>query len=165
MKTRQEQMTGGGLDGYHNFLGDDSDYRDWFGILGQSRDSEALERSNFRVGLEMLGGESDDVRVEHYGHWAVGWIEEIYVRPGSPAHNIAIEIEAQLSDYPVLGEDDFYMEESDEADEVWRLCFDVAERIGYIRDHRNQFYFDSLADMIGCVRGNYFAGDACDLLN
>ena len=45
-------MTSGALDGDHNFLGDDSEYRDWFGVVGQSRDSAALERSNFRVALE-----------------------------------------------------------------------------------------------------------------
>ncbi len=71
MKTRREQMTGGsGLDSYANFSGDDSDYQDWYGVVGQSRDSDALGRSNFRVGLKILGGEGDNVRVERYGHWA-----------------------------------------------------------------------------------------------
>ena len=95
MKTRFEQMTTPGcVDGYGNFLGDDDeDYRDWFGVVGQSRDSSELEQSNFATALVMLGGEGENVRVERYGHWAVGWIEEVYVRPGTSECRIAEKIE------------------------------------------------------------------------
>jgi len=119
MKTRKQQMQSGGLDGYDNFLGDDSDYQNWYGILGQSRDSDILEKTNFTVGLNMLGGESDTVRVERYGHWAVGWIEEIYVKPESEAYKIAEGIEAKLADYPVLDEEAYSQAEFDDYCESW----------------------------------------------
>ena len=128
MKTRKEQMTSGGLDSYSNFIGDDTDYQDWFGVLGQSRDSDCLGRSNFEVGLEMLGGESDTVRVEGYGHWACGWIEEIYVKPGSEAHKIAQDIEVKLANYPILDESHFCEMEWNEASDIWQ-SLPISERV------------------------------------
>lgn len=165
MKTRREQMTAGGLDGYSNFAGDDSDYADWFGILGRSRDSGTLERSNFDVGLEMLGGESETVIVCRYGHWAVGWIEEVYVKPGSPAEAIAREIEEAIADYPVLNEDHHSELEHDEAMEVWSNCFDTKDRIEYMRNRTDQFDFLSLGDMLRTARGQYFGGYASELVD
>ena len=47
--------------------------------VGQSRDSSALERSNFVCMLKALGGESDTVIMVREGHWAVGWIEWIAI--------------------------------------------------------------------------------------
>jgi hypothetical protein len=165
MKTRYQQMTSGGIDGYSNFSGDDTEYRDWFGILGQSRDSNCLERSNFEIGLKMLGGESETVRVERYGHWAVGWIEEIYVKPNSAAHEIAKEIESKLADYPVLNESDFSEKEINEANEVWKNCYSWKDRIDYIRKHYNHFDFTGFSDLMACVRGEYFAGYASELID
>ena len=40
--------------------------------VGQSRDSDCLEQSNFAVMLTALGGESDTVIVVRESHWAVG---------------------------------------------------------------------------------------------
>lgn len=165
MRTRKEQMTSGGMDSYSNFIGDDSDYQDWFGILGQSRDSDVLERSNFEVGLEMLGGESDTVRVERYGHWAVGWIEEIYVKPNSKAHKIAKEIETKLAEYPILDENRYSEMEIDEANEVWQNCYNDKERLEYIREHRSEFDFTDIADIRSCIRGEYFGGYTSELLS
>ena len=164
MRTRYEQMTSKALDGYNNFLGDDTDYRDWFGIVGQSRDSGARERSNFRVALQMLGGESDNVRVERYGHWAVGWIEEVYIRPNTKEYAIACEIETALSDYPVLDESDFSNEEQEEAMETWKHCYNPKERIAYIREHKNQFEFDSFSELMSNVRGDSFNGYASEIV-
>ena len=47
---------------------------DSYVFLSQSRDSDALTRSNFECGLELLGGESDTVQVIRERHWACdGW--------------------------------------------------------------------------------------------
>jgi len=162
--TRKETMTSGGIDGYSNFTGDDDDYKDWYGIAGQSRDSGCLEQSNFKNAVEMLGGESDDVRIERFGHWAVGWIEEVYVRPGSKAYDIALDIEQRLEDYPVLNEDDYCDMEHEEADRIWADCYNVRERIEYVRENRSQFDFNDFADMLGCIRGKYFSGYSSELI-
>ena len=168
LRTRYEQMTSGGLDGYDNFAGDDTDYREWFGFVGQSRDSGALERSNFEVAtaeLERIDPEGTDWRTERYGHWAVGWIEETYVRPGSKCQEYAEEIREALENYPVIDEEHYSDLETAEADEVWKTCFNWRERLEYVRENPDQFEPYSLADLLGCVRGEYFGGYAGELLH
>ena len=50
------------------------DRQDWFVVpVGRNRDSGPASESNFKAALEMLGGESDDVEVCNFGHWACGW--------------------------------------------------------------------------------------------
>jgi hypothetical protein len=69
----------------------------------RSRDSEAIELSNFEVALDRLGGESEKVQVHQFGHWACGWFEIILVHPDRApvAQNIVDELES----YPVLDDD------------------------------------------------------------
>jgi hypothetical protein len=76
-----------------------------------NRDSDALAESNFYCALEAMGGESDDVEVHRFRHWANGWYEIVLVRPGSEAEQIAIKLQGKLEDYPVLDEDDFSQRE------------------------------------------------------
>ena len=160
-------MTSGSLDSYDNFMGDDSDYKDWYGFVGQSRDSLPLERSNFQVvtaELERIDPGGDDWFSASYGHWAVGWIEEIYVRPGSKCQDYAEEVAKALADYPVLDDEHFSEVETEEANKTWQNCFNDSERLNYIREFRDQFEFDNFADMRSCVKGEYFAGYASDLI-
>lgn len=56
--------------------------REWVGIglgpVGQHRDSGPLDRSNFHVVMADLTARfGDAVDTVSFGHWAVGWIEEI----------------------------------------------------------------------------------------
>ena len=87
----------------------------------QTRDSMALEQSNFRTALSMLGGESEAVTVHQFNHWAHGWYEIIVVDHTS-VHHVAIaqEIETSIEDYPVLSEDDLIAVEVSIATE-WNL--------------------------------------------
>ena len=158
-------MTAGGIDGYSNFLGDDSEYADWFGVVGQHRDSGELEQSNFATTLDALGGEGINVRVERYGHWGVGWIEEIYVRHDTPEAEKAQEIRNRLDNYPVLDDEDFSRREQESADDVWQNYYSDRDRVKYIREHASQFEFRSFADLLGCARGKYFNGYPSELLN
>ena len=164
MKTRYEQMTKGGIDGYANYVGDDEAFKDWFCVYGHNRDSDCLIESNFETILKHLGGEGDNVMVVREGHWAVGWIEQIYVKPDTKECKLAEEVEEQLEGYPVFDEDDFCQRESDEANEVWKNCYSDKDRIKYMRDHASQFEFHNFSDMLGCARGKYFAGYASELL-
>ncbi|WP_407156326.1 hypothetical protein [Bradyrhizobium sp. STM 3557] len=133
--------------------------------VGQSRDSDALERSNFRSMLKAIGGESETVQVVRESHWAVGWVEWIAIhQDDETALRKADEIKGALEDYPVINEDDWSEEETSEANDVWRDCYSVAERVKYIRDHRSQFEFHDWQDMRACVRGDFFAGYASELL-
>lgn len=83
--------------------------QDWLVIpCSRNRDSGALDESNFRVALESLGGESDDVQVHRFGHWACGWFEIIIVNPAREnAVDKAEGIEAALANYPVLSDEDY----------------------------------------------------------
>ena len=88
---------------------------------GKSRDSEVLERSNFDSALEELGGEDgENVVVGHFGHWAVGWIEQIFVNKNAKDKVAKLqEIADKLEDYPVLDDDDYYQKEADELEELF----------------------------------------------
>lgn len=137
----------------------------YFVGLGQHRDSDALDRSNFRAALEALGGESDTVHVVREGHWAVGWIEWIAIHESNiESLKIQYDIERSLADYPVLDETDLCEEEAEEADEVWRNCYDEKDRIEYVRKYSSQFYFASWSDLRNVIRGEYFTGYASELL-
>lgn len=134
--------------------------------LGQSRDSDALERSNFVCMLQALGGESETVIVVRESHWAVGWVEWIAIhQDDAKALELADEVQDQLESYPVVNEDHWSQLEDEEAQEVWANCYSPEERLAYIRKHRNQFEFHDYSDLLGCVRGKYFAGYASELLH
>lgn len=98
--TAIRKVTGWDLDGY-------ADARNWAGVatgpVGQHRDSEALDRSNFEVIYEDLAERfGDDVDNASFGHWAVGWVEELAWNAGNT--ELATEVqrwEKALADYPV----------------------------------------------------------------
>ncbi len=80
-----------------NYFG--AEWPDYFSSgVGQSRDSDALERSNFTSMLTALGGESETVIVVRETHWAVGWVEWIAIhQDDEKALKIADDIRRQLS--------------------------------------------------------------------
>lgn len=98
----------------------------------QTRDSEVLERSNFRSFLQALGGEGETVEVHRFGHWGPGWFEIILIDPSDEARvNEAQEMADALEDYPIVSEDDYSALEWEETTERWanmRVC----ERVEYI---------------------------------
>ena len=130
--------------------------------VSQTRDSDPLNRSNFEVVLAALGGESETLEVHRFGHWGPGWYELILVHPSRESEVLAWE--EKLSDYPVADEEHFGTLEAEEAQEVWRDCYDNLDRVDYIRRNPNQFDFDGLTDMIGCINGETFCGYPSDLL-
>lgn len=88
----------------------------WGIAVSMHRDSDALERSNFRVIRDNLETRfPDDIRVETFSNWLVGWSESVLVRPDSEAWEAAEEWEEKLAEYPVADEDAWSEEESEEA--------------------------------------------------
>lgn len=88
----------------------------WGIAVSMHRDSDALERSNFRVIRDNLETRfPDDIRVETFSNWLVGWSESVLVRPDSEAWEAAEEWEEKLAEYPVADEDTWSEEESVEA--------------------------------------------------
>ncbi len=155
-----------------NYIG--ATWGDYFVFLGRNRDSDALSRANFDAALKDIGGENsaDDenetplVLVVRENHWACGWIEWIAIHKSqTETLEKADTILQKLEDYPVVDEELWSNYEEEEAGQVWKNCYDASERLEYIREHRSQFEFHSFADLLGCVRGHYFAGYANELLN
>jgi len=97
------------------------DQGNWIVVpVGQNRDSNYLEESNFQTALDMLGEESDTVQVHRFGHWACGWYEIIIVDPGDNDRAIiAAEIMCALADYPILDDMDYSEREWNRASEYW----------------------------------------------
>lgn len=91
----------------------------WLVVIGRNRDSNHLDESNFDTALQALGGESDDVEVHRFGHWACGWLEVIIVRPDTTASAVAARLEERLESYLVLNEDDWSSREQDAYNEAW----------------------------------------------
>ena len=112
----------------------------WYPVVGRSRDSEALQNSNYRRVLEDLKAldtellEADiDPRQGDYdspgdstvcdtccNHWAVGWVETVYVHSSNAAAcKLANEIVNGLQDYAVYDESDLSELETEEQDEAW----------------------------------------------
>ncbi len=123
-------------------------------VCGQSRDSDALERSNYvRIFQDMLkkaielgqpeGLQSDYLEDEpkqwvydfRAHHWAVGWVEQVILRASAPEELIKFleEIRDALADYPVYDESHFSELEYEEANEYWASC-PVKERYELIKE-------------------------------
>lgn len=102
------------IDSSANFMGNDELINNMLVFLSRNRDSGLLDNSNFESGLKALGGESKEVQVHRFGHWACGWFELILIEP-TANDKIALceDMLNALSDYPVIDENDYYTRESE----------------------------------------------------
>ena len=85
----------------------------WGMTFSKSRDSGLVEVSNFETiekDLEERFG--DDVTIERFNHWAVGWVERIMVRmlnddgTVTSAGMAVLDWRERLDDYPLADEED-----------------------------------------------------------
>ena len=89
---------------------------DWLVAHVTNRDAETLTRANHQAIASRLElADPADWARETSGHWAVGWLESIVVRPGSEAHAIAQRAADELADYPVLDDEVYSDMEYEEA--------------------------------------------------
>lgn len=100
--------------------------------FGQHRDSDSLEESNYAVAMQTLleasgmtwrdvgylgqPWDGDDttapVSVAHFGHWAVGWVDELMVRIDRPDMlAVCQQMLDRIENYPVLDEDHWVQHE------------------------------------------------------
>lgn len=125
---------------------------------GTNRDADAMTRANWKAQADHFA-ESERHEAE-FSHWAVGWTKLLLVKPTANNRQVIREIAAELDDYPVLDEDAWVEMEQDDANLIWSDCLSPKERIKYIREYRIEFDFASLSDLLGCIRGLWFGGDA-----
>ena len=152
------------FDSFANYMGDIPS-GEWVCLLTRTRDAQTLTESNWRVALKMLGGESEEVEVHRFGHWACGWWEAVAVKKDTDAYKKALVIEKSLENYPLLDDEDYNELQDEQAQEVWKNCFNAKDRIKYIREHGDQFEFNSFADIRSQVKGEYFGGYASELID
>jgi hypothetical protein len=113
--------------------------------VGQSRDSDAIERSNFATMLKDLGGESEVVTVVRESHWAVGWVEWIAIEAdGTPESDKALQTadknKGRLADYPVLDEGHWSELEWTEAADYWE-SLSPRERVRMALETRKRYHW------------------------
>ena len=109
-------------------------WESYYVFLNQRRDSDALERSNFRSALANIGGESDTVLVVRERHRTYGWIEWIAIHEDDMgAREAAIEILEYLSEYPVVNGEDYAEEEYGQILENW-CNLTIRQRVACCRE-------------------------------
>lgn len=94
---------------------------DYYVFLSQTRDSDALTRSNFVCGLARVK-EKGGVAIAYERHWACGWIETILIHQDD--YEVLLEadkIMQKLEDYPVVDEDHYSQLEYEEEQEYNEL--------------------------------------------
>jgi len=109
-----------------NYLGED--LKDYYIVCGQHRDSEYYQQSNFIIATQRLGGEHDpEVIIARFGHWAVGWVENLLVHENAKDKvDIALEIVNDIEDGVVL---DFDHYSELKSDEVYKLIDEMKSDI------------------------------------
>lgn len=124
-----------------------ADRQDWLVCpVIRTRDAGPLERTNYRIALLTLGGESETVEVHSFNHWGCGWFDIILVKPGTEAATLAQGIADSLDSYPCLDDYALSEEEDNQAQSVWddmplRSRIEVCQRFGVsILQARKRFY-------------------------
>jgi hypothetical protein len=114
----------------------DADEREWAGIglgpAGQTRDSDALARSNFSVISDDLRERyPDDFDISSFSHWACGWIEEMIWNVGNADLRDRIEHwRDKLDNCPVADEEHYSELETDELSEY--LSTEIPYHLGQL---------------------------------
>lgn len=98
-----------------NYAGDTVD---GYTIATQTRDSDALVRSNFQVIAKDMG---DACEIHRTGHWACGWVEWLILPTNASEEDKAKAAQwlEDLDQYPVANDDHFSELEYTEAAEYW----------------------------------------------
>ncbi len=92
------------------------------GGIGQHRDSDALERSNFEVISEdLLERFPESVQIERSSHWAVGWVESMRLDTSDEKATLAaMDWHERLESYPVADEEHWSNLEREEDEEYYQ---------------------------------------------
>ena len=151
-----------GLDGHSNYSGG-MDRPDWIVVVGQNRDSDNMQESNFAAALEMLGGESKNVSIERFGHWGCGWFELLLVNPKSiKSVKIAMQIKQSLNDYPILDQNDYYERENEyQSNYAEGAKKDLAEALAIHFGLKNGRALQRIAFDLNMECQQYYGNDAC----
>jgi hypothetical protein len=133
---------------------------DWIVLcVSQTRDSEALARSNFKAVLADLEHNEIQHEVHRFGHWGPGWFEIIIVPPDQ--EDYAEMLQRVLGEYPVFDEGALCEEEQEDQDQDWINWLSSA--VGGKESSCEGVYFDDIAAAFGLdlLRLYHMALDRC----
>lgn len=143
-----------GFDSEKNFMGMVPD-SEWLYVIGRNRDSDPLTESNFRSALKLLEGESENVQIFEYGHWACGWVKYIGVKENTPQAKIASDLLDKLEAYPVVDEQDWSELEEEYAQDTWNKCYSLKEKVDLCKEYgasifaaRHDYYPEELYEYL-----------------
>jgi hypothetical protein len=109
------------------------DRQEWLVLpVMRSRNSNVLDRVNFDVTLESLGGKSDTLEIHRFGHWACGWFELLLIHPDRETE--CDDIEGALADYPVLDDERYSDACYSETCNAWERM-NIDDRIKILASH------------------------------
>lgn len=118
------------------------DYFGYYPVYGQSRDSSLLEGHNFEEierALEALrpgdwAEDAEPILTIRNSHWAVGWVETLYVHQDHPAICAAADsLLDSLADYPILDADSYGEKERIAATDHW-ASLPLKDRVDLCRE-------------------------------
>ena len=127
----------------HSWWGDRDieDKERWGQTFSVNRDSGLLEQSNFEtISKDITERFPEDARIIHSTHWAVGWIEQLFVRMyndegPTEAYEALMEWKEKMESYPVADESDFSNREVEAAIEnigtIGRVTEEQASEIAH----------------------------------
>lgn len=123
-----------GWDSRANYMGTPLDeFDNLYVVMARNRDSDLLTESNWDCAVKQLGGESDNVVIHRFGHWACGWLEYLCVTEAMREQGQAIA--DSLEDYPVLDETDYSEREWSAATDHW-ASLTIKERVRLCQGYR-----------------------------
>lgn len=133
-------------------------------IAGQSRDSDALARSNYETIFKFLRDteeqlaedpeyaaefdaayEKNDHELFIYdfraSHWAVGWVETLLMsrHAPDPLQRVVTEVIESMEVYPCFDEEHYSELEWNETQEYWE-SLSIGERVDLIREHGGNIF-------------------------
>lgn len=153
-------MANGSLDSWSNYSGPTFD--GWLCGLTRTRDSDTLAESNFESALNRLGGESDNVEVHRFGHWACGWLERIMVKADTDQARELYSIYKDLENYPVLDDSDYSEREceyqSNFAEEAKEELAEALEKHFKVKSDKTLL---EIAYALNMECQSYYGSDSC----
>ena len=105
-----------------NYIG--PDYSEYYTLVGYSRDSGPIDRSNFEAFRDLLSTKNGELRrgveVMSFSHWGCGWFDLLMIHKNANPKllKIADETKAALSDYPILDDSHYYETIQEEIEET-----------------------------------------------
>jgi len=125
-----------------------SDMFDTWGFtnIDQNRDSDVLEKANFKyITEDLMGSFPEDYRIETYNHWAVGSVDRLVCRIYEEDRKtvalpflLAMEWLDKLDDYPVADEDTY--QDMVDSDNVDSLDFWNYLNPGFIDTNKSEYW-------------------------